>query len=80
MTVADWKRETQMNHGKALDPNDILTPQELAGRLKVSVSWIYEKARARGQYQGEPLPCLRVGRYLRFSWPEIVEWLHSSEK
>src|SRR5258706_8376400 len=45
---------------------DILTPDQLAERLRVKVTWVYEKNRRRGQYTGDPMPCLRLGRYLRF--------------
>ncbi len=61
---------------------DILTPQQLAERLQVPVSWIYEKTRNRGKYSGnggrgqsQPLPVLRCGRYLRFHWPSVWSWL-----
>jgi excisionase family DNA binding protein len=53
-------------------PEGILTPQELADRLKVPVSWIYEKTRSRSR---DPLPVIRLGRYMRFDWPDIVEWI-----
>jgi hypothetical protein len=66
-----------MNAINTLDPKDILTPGELAKRLKVGVNWVYEKSRARGKHSGQPLPCLRVGRYLRFSWPDVCVWLRS---
>jgi len=55
-----------------VDPSSILTPEELAKRLKVSPRWIYEKSRSRNQH---PLPVLRLGRYLRFSWDDISVWL-----
>ena len=61
-----------------LDAKDILTVIELAKRLKVPPSWVYEKSRARGQFAGEPLPVLRCGKYLRFSWPDVVEWLRAN--
>jgi excisionase family DNA binding protein len=57
-----------------LRPEDILTPEELAARLKVPKSWVYEKTRSRGRNQN-PLPCLRLGRYIRFDWTKVVEWL-----
>ncbi len=50
-----------------IDPADILTPEEVAARLKVPESWVYEKTRARCR---NPIPCLRLGRYIRFQWPE----------
>ncbi len=51
---------------------EILTPEELADRLKVSVSWIYEKRRPRCS---NPIPALPMGRLMRFDWETIVEWL-----
>jgi hypothetical protein len=69
-----------MNSTTTLDPRDILTPEELAKRLKVGVSWVYEKSRSRGDHDGRPLPVLRVGRYLRFAWPDVVEWMRAGGK
>jgi len=63
-----------------IKPEDVLTPKELAKRLKVPLSWVYEKSRARGQFNGAPLPCLRVGRYLRFAWPDIVAWMRTGNQ
>ncbi len=62
--------------GKPIEPSDILTPQELAERLKVPVSWVYAKSRAGGKHD-RPLPLLRCGRYLRFSWLDVSAWLRS---
>ena len=55
-----------------LKPEDILTPEELAARLKVRKTWVYEQTRSRNQ---NPLPRLNMGRYLRFDWAKVVEWL-----
>jgi len=54
-----------------MNPEDILTPDQLAERLRVKVTWVYKKNRRRGQYTGDPMPRLRLGRYLRFYWPDI---------
>ena len=59
-----------------LDPENILTPQELAERLKVPLSWVFEKTRARCRNQ---IPCLRIGRYVRFDWTAVVTWLKTGE-
>ncbi len=59
-----------------LDPNNILTPQDLAERLKVPLSWVFEKTRARCRNQ---IPCLRIGRYVRFDWAAVVAWLNSGD-
>lgn len=55
-----------------IDPANILTLPELAALLKVSERWCYEKTRSRCL---TPLPCFRVGRYLRFDWLDVSGWL-----
>jgi excisionase family DNA binding protein len=57
---------------RPLNPADILTPEEVAARLKVPESWVYEKTRARCR---NPIPCLRLGRYVRFDWNAVITWL-----
>lgn len=65
----------------SLNPNDLLTPEELAERLKVGVGWVYEKSRARGQHvSAKPLPCSRMGRYLRFYWPDVCDWMREGAR
>ena len=56
----------------AVDPLQILTLVEIADRLKVSQRWVYEKTRNRCQ---DPLPVIRIGRYLRFNWLDVSVWL-----
>jgi hypothetical protein len=59
-----------------IDPADLLTPQELAGRLKVKLSWVHEQSRKRSKIRNKsPLPCIRMGKYLRFSWVQVSAWL-----
>jgi excisionase family DNA binding protein len=50
----------------------ILTPEELADRLKVSVGWIYEKRRPRCP---KPIPAIPMGRTMRFDWNAVTKWL-----
>jgi excisionase family DNA binding protein len=45
------------------DPGDLLTVQETARYLKVSVSWVYEHVRPDAQ---DRLPSVKLGKYLRF--------------
>lgn len=61
----------------ALDPQQILTIDEVAARLKTSRRWVYEKCRRRCQ---NPLPCIRMGRYLRFDWVSVSAWLRRQER
>jgi hypothetical protein len=56
---------------------ELLTAEDLAKRLRVPASWIREQTRSRN-LADDPLPHLRLGRYVRFQWgsPELQAWLH----
>lgn len=60
-----------------IEPSDLLTPEELASRLKVGPSWVYNALRQRGP---RPLPHFKMGRYLRFSWLAVSAWLQSQQR
>jgi excisionase family DNA binding protein len=45
----------------------LLTPDELADRLKVPVTWVYEQSR-KGI-----IPTHKIGRYIRFDLQEVIE-------
>jgi len=47
----------------------LLTPDAAAALLSVKTSWIYEAVRT-GR-----LPCLRLGRHIRFTQAMLEEWL-----
>jgi hypothetical protein len=75
MSFAIADADAPIEPGK-LEPSHILTPEQLAERLQVQVSFIYENTRARaGRRNADPLPFLRLGKYLRFYWPEVEKWL-----
>jgi hypothetical protein len=57
-----------------LDSGDILTPEQLAGRLQVPVSWVY-KHTDNSRKNGNRLPVLRCDGFLRFSWPDVCAWM-----
>jgi excisionase family DNA binding protein len=50
-------------------PERLLDAGEVAERLHVPASWVREEARANR------LPCVRLGRYVRFSWPDVLDYL-----
>ncbi len=52
----------------------ILTVQQVADLLQIPRSSVYEKTRSRSN-STPPLPCRRVGKYLRFFDVEVMEWL-----
>jgi len=51
--------------------------KELAKFLSIPPSWIYSKTRVKGQ---NTIPCLRVGKYLRFNLDAVMEWLQEQSK
>lgn len=46
--------------------SELLTPEQLADRLHIPVSWVYEQSR-----QGN-IPTHRIGRYIRFDLHEVL--------
>lgn len=62
------KWEVKMNAG------ELITVQELAKRLSVPVSWVYQRTRL-GQ---EAIPHVKMGKYVRFNWQEVLEFLEDN--
>ncbi len=62
--VRDEIEAAMGQNGNAKDK--LLTPEELADRLKVPLSWVYEQSR-----QGN-IPTHRIGRYIRFNLHEVL--------
>jgi hypothetical protein len=60
-------------------PWELIDSAELARRWNIPVSWV--RSRTRGRTLDE-LPCLRLGRYVRFRWgsPELECWLSDHRK
>ena len=52
----------------------LLRPEQAAWYLNVKTSWVYEAVRA-GR-----LPCLRVGRHIRFTRGMLEDWLAAQAK
>lgn len=52
----------------------ILTVKQVADLLQIPKSSVYEKTRIR-RGAVPPLPCRRVGKYLRFFDAEVMAWL-----
>jgi len=52
---------------------ELITPKEMAERLRVPLSWLYRRTRARGP---GAIPRLRVGKYVRFNIAAVMEWVN----
>jgi excisionase family DNA binding protein len=49
----------------------LLRPDQAAALLAVKTSWVYDAVRTGN------LPCVRVGRHIRFTRGMLEEWLQS---
>lgn len=50
----------------------LLNVQELAEKLNVPVSWIYDRTRSGST---EHIPHYKIGKYLRFAEEEVIDYL-----
>ncbi|MDH4205622.1 MAG: helix-turn-helix domain-containing protein [Desulfobacteraceae bacterium] len=50
---------------------------ELAEILGVPPSWVYARTRLKGS---DSIPCLRVGKYLKFEFDKVMDWLKSQNE
>lgn len=48
----------------------LVSPQDLAGYLGVPVATVYS-----WRYRQEGPPAIRIGRHLRYRWPDVQAWL-----
>jgi excisionase family DNA binding protein len=60
-----------------INHTDLLTPDELAARLKVPLSWVYDHVRKRA---AERLPGFKLGKYWRFRESDVIEWLNGQSR
>jgi excisionase family DNA binding protein len=59
------------------DSSQLLTVEEIAARMKVPTSWVYERTRRRGT---EQIPHYKLGKYLRFELTEVTTWLSAMRR
>lgn len=56
--------------------DDFLTVQDVASRLRLAPSWVYDQARRAS----DPLPHYKIGKYLRFRWSDVLVWIESRRR
>jgi|HubBroStandDraft_6_1064221.scaffolds.fasta_scaffold409965_1 hypothetical protein len=62
-----------------IQPEDLLTPAELAERLKVPLSWIWEQTRRRNRSKNS-LPTIYLSpKVVRFSWTAVSAWIQNKD-
>ena len=52
----------------------LLTAEEVAELLAVPVSWVRESSRSGA------IPCVRLGRYVRFERESVLSWLEECKQ
>jgi Helix-turn-helix domain len=53
----------------------LLTPNEAAARLRVSMSWL-----AKARMRGDGPPYIKVGRSIRYTEAGLVQWTKSRQR
>jgi excisionase family DNA binding protein len=56
---------------------ELLSVKELADRLGVGPMWVYIRTSPQGTRGG--IPHLKVGRFCRFRWSEVLHWIESGK-
>jgi excisionase family DNA binding protein len=60
---------------------EILTIAQVAERLQVKPRWVYEHTRKRAKcFADDSLPHIKMGRYLRFDWKDVLAWLERQKR
>jgi hypothetical protein len=61
--------------------SELIDSAELAKRWRVPESWIRNRTRARTPKE-ECIPCVRLGRYVRFEWGShrLQDWLEKKRQ
>jgi excisionase family DNA binding protein len=57
--------------------NQLSKPQELAALLAVPISFVYDRTR---QNALDPIPHLKLGKYVRFELAQVEAWLAERSK
>ena len=59
------------------DRQEFLTIEEVSKRVKVKTSFFYAPERRKGS---DPVPCVKVGKYLRYRFADVLEWLERQNR
>jgi excisionase family DNA binding protein len=65
-------QKSEMPCERSASNDDLVTVSQIAEFLQVPDSWVYERTRRRGI---ERLPHFKLGKYLRFSRSEVLDWV-----
>ena len=60
---------TEQLKGQLTPSDPFLSTEQLASHLNIPKSWIYDRTR------DNTIPLIKVGKYVRFSLPDVLNWL-----
>lgn len=66
-------RDSDVAREREVYEDDLSGVRDIAAFLQVPTSWVYERTRRRGI---DRIPHFKLGKYLRFSRSEILDWVH----
>jgi excisionase family DNA binding protein len=69
--TSDAHQQNQPGHAMRRLDGPLLRPDQAAELLSVKTSWVYDAV------QNGRLPCLRIGRHIRFTRAMLEDWLQS---
>ena len=72
MLVVSISQQSALPVPISVSHEPILTGEQVAERLQLKTSTIYELTRRRNR---RPLPAMRAGKFLRFKWSDVERWL-----
>jgi len=74
---ATYAVETAATLSADAGEDTLLTPQDAARFLKVSVSWVYEHVRPEAE---DRLPFVKLGKYLRFDPRDLRAYIDAKRE
>jgi predicted DNA-binding transcriptional regulator AlpA len=60
---------------KAISGSVVLTPKEVARRLKVSLSWL-----AKARMRGDGPPFIKLGKAIRYPEAGLIQWMKGRQR
>ena len=60
---------------KGMSGSVVLTPNEVAGRLKLSMSWL-----AKARMRGDGPPFIKLGKAIRYPEAALIQWIKGRQR
>ena len=74
------RSDSNSRNAEAAELHELLTVEDVAAILKVSKSWVYEHTRSHVVPRTDRLPCIKLGKYVRFDARAVRAFLEKRSK